>query len=306
MTTKDRLQLLVYRLYFALKTSATEGVLRRYAHAVRGLDQAKELARRHHLFPKTQVWVRIQAGLSQGMWMQICLPGEGSLWRGEHEPEVQNAIRAALRPGRVFYDIGAHVGIMTLGAARLVGAMGRVFAFDGDPENVERLRANSAKNGLEGRLGVINAAVWSRSASGGIPFRRGRVARSQGGVEADGNRPVLGDGEIVSVPAITLDDFIATGEPPPQLAKIDVEGGEYEVLRGGARLFTAQRPFIIVEVHHRQAAEMIEAWLDQYQYCGNWEIPEEKFPRRLCAWPSEQDGESWMRARSIRPESKGG
>jgi FkbM family methyltransferase len=304
MTMMDRLQLLAYRLYFAFKTSATKGVLRRYPRAVRGLDRIKGLVRRH-LFPK-QVWVRIQAGLSQGMWMQVCLPSDASLWRGEHDAAVQNAISALVRSGAVVYDVGAHVGIMSLGAARLVGDLGRVVAFDGDPENVERLRANAAKNGLEGRLRVVNAAVWSRSTGDGIPFRRGRVGRSHGGVEADGHRPVLGDGEIVSVPAITLDDFIAAGGPPPQLIKIDVEGGEYEVLRGGARLFTTQRPFIIVEVHHQQAAELIVAWLDQHQYCRNWDIPEEKFPRVLFAWPSDQDGEARMQARLIKPGSRGG
>lgn len=305
MTIRDHLRLLVYRLYCALKMSTTMGVLSRYPRAVRGLDRAKQLGRRH-LFHKAQVWVRIQAGVSQGMWIQVCLPGEGSLWRGEHEPEVQNAIRAALRPGAVFYDIGAHFGLMTLGAARVVGGRGRVVAFEGDPENVERLRANTAKNELEACVRVVHAAVWSRSARHGIPFRRGRIASSHGGVEADGNHPLLGDGEIVFVPATTLDDFIATGESPPQMVKIDVEGGEYEVLRGGVRLFTTRRPFIIVEVHHQPTAELIKAWLDQQQYSANWDIPPERFPRRLYAWPLEQNGEAWMQARLSKRGFSGG
>jgi FkbM family methyltransferase len=231
------------------------------------------------------------------MWMQICLPGEASLWRGEHEPEVQSAISAAVRPGAVFYDVGAHVGTMTLGTARLVGESGRVIAFDGDPENIQRLLVNSERNGLQARIRVVHGVVWSRTATDGISFRRGTTARSHGGVEADGNRPVLGSGELITVPAITLDDFIAAGAPSPQLIKVDVEGGEYEVLRGGDRLFAVQRPFIIVEVHHQQAADLITAWLGEYQYCGNWEIPVESFPRRLFAWPTEQDGPAWIRAR---------
>jgi FkbM family methyltransferase len=231
------------------------------------------------------------------MWMQIYLPGETYLCLGEHELEVQNAISAAVRPGAVFYDIGAHVGMMTLGSARLVGESGRVVAFDGDPENVERLLINSERNGFQARIRVVHGAVWSRTANNGIRFRRGTTARSQGGVEADGNRPVLGSGEAITVPAITLDDFIAAGTPSPQLIKIDVEGGEYEVLRGGERLFTVQRPFIIVEVHHQQAADSMSAWLDEHKYCSRWEIPVENFPRRLFAWPTEQDGTTWMRAR---------
>lgn len=286
----------LYRAYAALKKSATEGRLRGWPFLAPLLNQIKILVR-SGVLPKARVWVRIRSGLSKGMWMQVYLPGEGGLWLGGHEPEVQSAISAVVRPGAVFYDVGAHVGIMTLGTARLVGESGRVVAFDGDPENAERLRVHSERNGFQARVRVVHSAIWSRTLSDGITFRRGEGIRSQGGVDADGNRPVLASGETTVVPAVTLDDFIAAGASPPQLIKIDVEGGEYEVLRGGKKLFTLERPFIIVEVHHQQAADSITAWLDEHQYCAKWEIPVENFPRRLFAWPSEQDGASWMRAR---------
>jgi FkbM family methyltransferase len=280
---------LLYRMYFALKKTGVEGLLRRWPHVGRGLDRFKGLIQRH-------LWVRVQSGLSQGMWMQLRLPGEAGYWRGTHEPDVQNAISAVVRPSTVVYDIGAHVGSIALGAARLVGDLGRVVAFDGDPENIARLRGNTSRNGLEDRVQVVHAAIWSCTRSDGISFRRGRTARSQGGVEANGNSPVLGSGEVINVPAVTLDDFVAAGGPLPQLVKIDVEGGEYQVLRGGASLFASQRPLIIAEVHHQQAAEQISAWLDEYQYCAQWNIPQEGFPRRLFAWPTEYDGAAWMRA----------
>jgi FkbM family methyltransferase len=298
------IHLLLYRMYFVLKKSASEGALQRWPSSGRGLNRLKQLVLRYFL-RNAQAWVRIQSGLSEGLWMQIRLPGEAGFWRGEHEPEVQNAILAAVRPGAVVYDVGAYVGVMALGAARLVGDLGHVVAFDGDPENVERLRAHCARNGLQGRLQVVHAVVWSRSANEGIAFRRGTTAKSQGGVEADGSRPVLATGEIITVPAITLDDFVATVGPPPQLIKIDVEGGEYEVLRGGAKLFVTQKPLIIAEVHHQQAAEQIGAWLDAYQYRAHWNIPGEKFPRRLFAWPTEQSGEAWTtRVQSTYSDSR--
>jgi FkbM family methyltransferase len=235
------------------------------------------------------------------MWMHLSLPREAHIWRGKHEPEVQNAILAGVRPDAVVYDVGANVGTMALGAALLVGDLGLVVAFEGDPENVARLREHSARNGLENRLRVVHAAVWSRTAADGIGFRRGAPSRSQGGVEADGNRPVLGSGEVISVPAVTLDDFVAAGEPPPQLLKIDVEGGEYEVLCGANTLFAKERPLLIAEVHHQGAAEQITAWLTEHQYCAQWNIPNEKFPRHLFAWPSETDGQAWMGDSRRRP-----
>jgi len=228
------------------------------------------------------------------MWMRLRLPTELAYCCGTHEPDVQNAISIAVQPGTIVYDIGAHLGSIALGTARLVGKLGRVIAFDGDPENALRLRDNSSRNRLEDRLQVVHAAVWSGTLSDGISFRRGGTVGSQGGVEADGNRPVLGTGEVINVQVVALDDFVAAGGPVPHLVKIDVEGGEYQVLRGGASLFASQKPLIIAEVHHLQAAALISAWLDEYRYCSHWEIPREGFPRRLFAWPPEYDGAAWM------------
>ena len=81
-----------------LKKSTTEGGLRRLPLIGRGLDQFKRRLEPRPL-PKAQVWVRIQSGLSKGMWMNLRFPREALLWRGEHEPEVQNAIEA--RVGQV-------------------------------------------------------------------------------------------------------------------------------------------------------------------------------------------------------------
>ena len=95
---------LLYRIYSALKKSAAEGVLRPWPSLGRGLDQLKRWVGTRFL-PKVQVWVRVQSGLSQGVWMHLRLPRETLIWHGKHEPEVQKAILAKVRPGAVFYDI---------------------------------------------------------------------------------------------------------------------------------------------------------------------------------------------------------
>jgi FkbM family methyltransferase len=280
--------LFVYRTYIALKNSVIDHGLRRWPAAQRGFDAAKRFTKRC-FFPSRQLWLQVQSGFAQGMWMHLRMPEEAGFWRGEHEPEVQATLSAIVRPADVVYDVGAHLGSIALGAARLVGANGKVVAFDGDPANIVRLRENSARNHLESRLQVVHAAVWSHVATQEISFRRARAGTSQGGVEAGGHRPVLADGEIIHVPAITLDDFVAAGGPPPHLIKIDVEGGECEVLRGATSLFRTQRPFLVVEVHHQQADEHIRSWLEEFRYTAEWKIPKENFPRCLISWPAERD-----------------
>jgi FkbM family methyltransferase len=286
----NRFSVLLYRLYFAPKI-AMGRIVSQWPSAERPLNFFKAILRRCVL-PKTRGWLQVQKGLTQGMWMRLDLPNGARYWRGEHEPEVQRALSTAIYQGAVVYDIGAHLGYFALGAARLVGKSGRVIAFDGDPDNVVRLRENALKNDLEGRLQVLHAAVWSRTESDGISFRRGVEPRAQGGVEADGCRPVLGNGELIKVPAIALDAFIARGGPCPNIIKIDVEGGEYEVLLGAIQLFSDHRPLLIAEVHHTQAAEQIGRWLEKYRYCAKWNASEG--PWQLLAWPAEYDGQAWM------------
>jgi FkbM family methyltransferase len=281
----NRSFLFIYRTYVACK-AAVEPLLRRSPRIRTGLDHAKVLIKRYVL-PSRTVWVQVQSGFAQGMWMHLHIPEEAGFWRGEHEPEVQAALSSLLQPGDVVYDVGAHLGSIALGMARLVGPSGRVVAFDGDPSNVARLQEVRSRNHLE-QLQVVHAAVWSRTLQDGISFRLGKSETAHGGVEADGQRPVLGDGKTIDVPAITLDGFVAAGGPPPQLIKIDVEGGEYEVLRGGATLFRNHRPILIAEVHHQQATDQICPWLQEFRYSGEWKIPKENFPRCLIARPAEK------------------
>lgn len=277
---------LIYRMYFGAKKMRVGTRLRRWPGLVRSLRRCRVLFE-DYAFTNEPVWVRARAGLSKGLWMRLRLPEEARYWRGDHERNVQDVIRSSVRPCNVAYDVGSHVGSLALGMARLVGKSGKVVAFEADPENAADLRESRVRNHLEASLEIVQAAVWSNSAGDNIPFRRGGVRRSEGGVEVEGQNPVVGTGEIVNVRSITLDEFIASGGPAPQLVKIDVEGGEYEVLRGGSILFTRQKPILIVEVHHQMALEQITAWLGEHEYYGKWDIPKEKFPRCLFAWPGE-------------------
>jgi FkbM family methyltransferase len=295
----SNLSVLVYRLYFIPK-SAMRRIVDRWPLLNRPLSAVKSIVRRYVL-PKTRTWLQVQKGFTQGMCMRLNLPDDARYWRGEHEPEVGLALLAAIQPGDVVYDVGTHLGYFALGAARIVGQSGLVIAFDGDPDNIARVRENAAKNGLGERLQVCHAAVWSRTEPDKISFRRGVEPRAQGGVEADGCRPVLGNAELIEVPGITLDAFIARGAPCPHLVKIDVEGGEYEVLSGAGQLFSRHRPLLIAEVHHNQAFKQIGRWLEQHRYCAAW--TEGDGPRQLRAWPAEYDGAAW--SRRIETESAG-
>jgi len=279
---------LTCRVYLSIERLKIPRIVRRIPLMRRSVTILAKL-----LLPNTPIWVQVRSGISQGMWMRLNLQKESRLWLGEHEPTVQSALVTVILPGMVVYDIGAHVGSIALGMARLVGRSGRVVAFEADPETAENLMENRDRSGLTTHLEIVSSAVWSYSSSR-INFRRGGEKRSHGGVEMEGQHPVLGSGEVIEIPAVTLDDFVANSRLVPQLIKIDVEGGEYEVLSGGERLFSMQRTLIVAEVHHKRAADQITSWLLGHQYCSRWIAPVEKFPCCLLAWPESFKGSHWV------------
>lgn len=234
------------------------------------------------LLPSEFTWVQVESGLAQGLWLLLDLDIEGGYWIGSYEPKVQYYLERCCAPGSVFYDIGTSLGFFSLAVARRVGPQGKVFGFEPEPDNARRFSQMIVRNSFQDRVTVIDAAAWSCS-SNEICFQRGGVQSTYGGVLADGQRPVLAQGGTRLVRSVSLDDFVAEGHPAPGVIKIDVEGGESEVLKGARHIFAWAKPTLICEVHHRDAAHWITKWLAEVKYIVEWHIPEEQFPRLLFA-----------------------
>ena len=207
-----------------------------------------------------KIWAQIEAGPSKGLWLELNPRTGQSYLRGDAEASVQEVLAQRLRPGMIFYDLGANIGLFSLLAARLVGTNGKVFSFEPDAEVAERLRRNIARNGFS-NVTVIEAGVWS--SSGEMSF-----------VAADGSSPDRGTGAVVAsgfnttgrvVRCVSLDDFVKTA-PLPDAIKCDVEGAEVEVLRGGKRVLTARRPWILCEMHSEANDHSCRAVLQQLGY----------------------------------------
>jgi FkbM family methyltransferase len=170
---------------------------------------------------------------------------------GNYEVRETRFCERVLRPGMSAFDVGANIGLYTMLFSRRVGIAGVVHAFEPDPENLRRLRVNLALNEME-NVRVTPAAVYSRAGTVQL-----HVFPPSLNAWHSLGRPTLPDpfhpGRTTapiaerSVEATTLDDHCDRhGIDRIDLLKIDVEGAELDVLRGGAALLGARRVGVVL------------------------------------------------------------
>ena len=175
-----------------------------------------------------------------------------TLLSGGFERAELEAARAHARRGTTAVDVGANVGVFTVTLGLAVGAGGRVVAFEPFAPNVRRLDENLRRNGLE-NVSVRPKAVGAEA--GELALRLGSDPGFHSTAEVAERR---GSGEIVVVPATTLDEeWEADGRPPVSFVKIDTEGAEEAVVLGACDLLRAERPVLLVEARNPRVVTLL-------------------------------------------------
>ena len=224
------------------------------------------------------MWTSIHSGPGKGLWIHLNPRYEMEYLEGGYEAPVERILLSNLRPGTVFYDVGAHIGVFSLIAARNLDARGSVFVFEPDPSNVLRIKEHVSRNQLDA-IQIIPKAVCSTV--GRLRFQRASFQSSM-------NRGVLvedasaAEESTIEVESTTL-DAVAREYALPNLIKIDVEGSEAAVLQGSEEIFRSERPLLVCEIHHEQASSDVTRWLQARGYMFQWLESSTKFPRHLFA-----------------------
>jgi FkbM family methyltransferase len=172
-------------------------------------------------------------------------------------------IRTHVRPGQVFYDIGANMGLYTAMAGARVRPGGIVYAFEPHVVNVHTLLHNVKANRLDGAVQVMSCAL--NDSEGHFDFNyysdvsgssNSQLNGAHDGAERE-FKPVLTERKF----ATTIDSLLASGAiRPADHIKIDVDGNEMLILRGMSGLLGAPKPpeSIQVEVNPRYKRELFD------------------------------------------------
>jgi len=197
------------------------------------------------LFFEEGTTLKIQDGPLRGhRWIRFMHTYNDQYVSGAYEADMQHALVRHLRPGMVFYDVGANAGFFTLLGACLVGNAGHVVSFEPHPTTARLLKKQVSANGIE-NVSVVKAAVTKHVGVAQFSDDRPSVMNS---LVAPGQSE-----RMVEVKTTTL-DWEAKRYPPPDLIKIDVEGAEIDVLQGAVELIKRNRPILLVEIHSHAIA----------------------------------------------------
>jgi FkbM family methyltransferase len=158
-----------------------------------------------------------------------------------YEPLTVKIIRQFVKPGDRCFDIGANCGALTLAMAQATRAPGTVIAFEPGPPLYRRLKQNLSMNPWLDN--VVEAFCL------GIGEKRGTLRWSEDpDNRGNASLAVDGGGDGVEVLVTTLDDFVHRTEfAHIEFLKIDVEGMEYDVFKGGLNTLKTMRPKIYFE-----------------------------------------------------------
>ena len=171
------------------------------------------------------------------------------------------------KQGDIVVDIGAHMGRYTIISSKRVGTNGKVIALEAHPGNFEMLNRNIKLNQLTNVI-PLNYAVYSKETKIKL-YVPGEESGFTVYNTIMSNRAGNED-KFVEVNANTLDCLLQLNqikEEQVNWIKIDVEGAEFEVLKGATNVLSKSKDIaLLIEVHGPDNYSPILNFLNLYNF----------------------------------------
>jgi FkbM family methyltransferase len=154
-----------------------------------------------------------------------------------YEPHLTALMDLLAGTNGVFYDIGSNWGWFSLMIASRADFKGKIHAFEPFPSTFADLASVMKQAGVEDTVKCHDVALTDRTGQTFMHFpdhfQSGMASLKE---EASGGSKAV---KMASLDSLNLD--------PPTVMKVDVEGSENKVFRGGAAMLAKHRPMILFE-----------------------------------------------------------
>ncbi len=170
----------------------------------------------------------------------------------ERERNTMLLFERLISNGDTIIEVGGHIGYISLYFSKLVGREGIVYVFEPGINNLPYLKNNVKE---KHNIIVIDKGVGSCNAR--MPFyienlsgqNNSFIKDFQGFINNKRNSFVKNISvKEVTVDVIRLDDFIIENKIFPNFIKIDVEGFEFEVIKGMSYILKNIQPILMIEI----------------------------------------------------------
>jgi FkbM family methyltransferase len=181
------------------------------------------------------------------------------------EAESYRAFAGMLRQGDVVYDVGAHIGTYTLLALGKIGPAGRVVAYEPHDFTRRHLERHAEWSGDSRRILIRPLCCGAAAGSAAFYYVPGRAEGMNGLLPVDGFAAGVVD-------VTTIDREVTLLGLVPSVMKIDVEGSEWDVLKGAEETLRTHRPRISLSLHSAALQKVgatpagVLAWLAAFGY----------------------------------------
>lgn len=145
---------------------------------------------------------------------------------------------------RCVFDVGAHIGLVTLPMSKVIADGGMAYAFEPARQNLKHLRGHLNENKMS-NVSVIDCLVGETDENR-VTFYESADASGLNSFVERNDSPLY---KATSYRQISLDGFCEKNQLSPGVIKIDVEGAELSVLQGASEILRRSRPVIFLSVH---------------------------------------------------------
>jgi FkbM family methyltransferase len=147
-----------------------------------------------------------------------------------------------IKRGNCVMDIGANQGTYAYSLLKAVGNQGVVYSFEPNPVIAKQLRKN-----LKQSNAIIENLAVSNTNEDKVFYRHTKGCGPTSSLEFFDVLDKAGELEETIVKCVTLDSYCRSRNLLPNLIKIDVEGHEFNVIKGAESVIRSYRPYIVFE-----------------------------------------------------------